>query len=70
MDHELVEIAERFCITVNPGLSWWTLRTMKEGDLRSLYRFIKNLGPKGGSAPAYLPAGQKPEPPYALFVMP
>ncbi len=57
-------------LTARPPMPWWTVRTMKDGDLRSLYRFVKNLGPKGQNSPAYLPPGQKPEAPYALFVMP
>jgi hypothetical protein len=57
-------------LKVRPPMPWWELRNMKEADLRALYRFIKDLGPKGAPAPAFLPPGQKPEPPYALFVIP
>lgn len=57
-------------LTARPPMPWWTVRTMKDSDLRNLYGFIRSLGPKGMSAPAYLPPGQKPEPPYVLFVPP
>lgn len=57
-------------LKARPPMPWWTVRTMRDGDLRTLYRMIKSLGSKGHSAPAYIPPGRKPEPPYALFVMP
>jgi hypothetical protein len=41
---------------------------MKEQDLRAILLFVKNLGPKGVNAPAYLPPNQKPKPPYFEFV--
>ena len=43
---------------------------MKDSDLRGIYRFIKSLGPKGESAPSYLPPDQEPKPPYFRFVVP
>ena len=51
-----------------PAMPWWVLREMKEEDLRAIFLFIKNLGPKGVNAPGYLPPNQKPKPPYFEFV--
>ena len=43
---------------------------MDETDLRALYQFIRYLGPAGKPAPAYVPPGQEPTTPYALFPSP
>ena len=51
-----------------PAMPWWALHEMKEQDLRAILLFIKSLGPKGVTAPAYLPPNQKPKPPYFEFV--
>ncbi len=51
-----------------PAMPWWELREMREQDLRAIYLFVKNLGPKGVNAPAYLPPNEKPKPPYFEFV--
>lgn len=53
-----------------PPMPDFNLRVMKEDDRRAIYRFIRSLGPAGQPAPAYLPPGQKPTPPYVDFVMP
>ena len=55
-------------IKSRPAMPWWVLHEMKEQDLRAISLFIKNLGPKGVNAPAYLPPNQKPKPPYFDFV--
>ncbi len=51
-----------------PAMAWWVLHEMKEQDLRAILLYVKNLGPKGVTAPAYLPPNQKPKPPYFEFV--
>ena len=51
-----------------PAMPWWALHEMKKQDLRAILFFVKNLGPKGENAPAYLPPNQKPKPPYFEFV--
>jgi len=48
-------------------MPWYTLNQMAESDLRDLYRFIHHLGPAGGPAPAYVPPGEEPGTPFALF---
>ena len=40
-----------------PPMPWFTLREMKDADLRAIYRFLRVLGPAGEPAPAYLPPG-------------
>jgi mono/diheme cytochrome c family protein len=57
-------------LQARPPMPWWALHRMKDGDLRSIYRFIKSLGPAGQPAPSYQPPGQQPRPPYFLFVPP
>ena len=57
-------------LKTRPPMPWFTLNTMEEGDLRALYHFIHSLGPAGNPAPAYVPPGQEPSTPYALFPSP
>ncbi len=40
-----------------PPMPWFALCDMDEDDLRSLYRFVRELGPAGEPAPAYVPPG-------------
>jgi mono/diheme cytochrome c family protein len=53
-----------------PPMPWFNLNRMQDGDLKVLYRFIRHLGPGGEAAPAYVPPGQEPVTPYALFPSP
>ena len=53
-----------------PIMPDFTLRAMKEQDRLAIFRFIKSLGPAGQPAPAYLPPGQTPPPPYFQLVLP
>jgi hypothetical protein len=43
---------------------------MQEADLKAVHRFVRYLGPAGEAAPAYVPPGREPDPPYALFPSP
>ncbi|MFS8063380.1 MAG: cytochrome C [Luteimonas sp.] len=52
-----------------PPMPDFAVRTMTENDRRAMYRFIRSLGPAGQAAPAYLPPGSKPEPPYVQWVL-
>jgi mono/diheme cytochrome c family protein len=54
-------------LRARPPMPWYTLNQMAEEDLRALYRYVRHLGPAGQEAPAYLPVGQEPAPPFALF---
>jgi hypothetical protein len=53
-----------------PPMPWFTLRKMKEQDLRAAYRFIRHLGPSGEVAPAFVPPDKEPQGPYVLFPPP
>lgn len=53
-----------------PPMPWFNLNKMHTADLRALYQFVRYLGPAGGTVPAYVPPGQKPKTPYALFPSP
>lgn len=48
-------------------MPWFTLREMRESDLRAIYRFVRHLGLGGKPAPAYVPPDVEPKPPYAQF---
>jgi mono/diheme cytochrome c family protein len=43
-----------------PPMPWMNVNRMHEADARSIYRFIKWLGPAGKQAPQALPPGEKP----------
>lgn len=49
-----------------PPMPWFALHAMSDYDLRSIYAFIRYLGPAGKPAPAALPPGQTPDGPVSL----
>ena len=53
-----------------PPMPDFAVRTMDEADRRALYRFVRSLGATGQPAPAYLPPGAAPQPPYVQWVLP
>lgn len=57
-------------LRTRPIMPDFNLRAMSEDDRRAIYRFVRSLGPAGQPAPAYLPPGQKPQPPYFELVLP
>jgi hypothetical protein len=48
----------------------FTVPERPEEARRALCRFIGSLGQAGEAAPAYLPPGQQPSPPYFQLVLP
>jgi mono/diheme cytochrome c family protein len=50
-----------------PPMPWFNVHAMNDGDLRSLYRYVRHLGPAGEPAPAYVPPGQAPGGPAVRF---
>lgn len=52
---------------VKPPMPWPSLNKMSESDIRSIYRFIKSLGPTGTRAPEYVFPEDEPEYPYIVF---
>jgi len=57
-------------LRARPPMPWFNLNHWKETDLRDFHAFVKQLGPSGGPAPAYVPPDQEPNPPYAVFPAP
>lgn len=57
-------------LRTRPLMPDFALRGMREDDRRALYRFVRSLGPAGMPAPAYIPPGQEPAPPYLDLVLP
>lgn len=53
-----------------PPMPWFNLNAMKASDLRSIYQFVRFLGPGGKSAPNYLPPDKEPKGPHAIFPAP
>jgi mono/diheme cytochrome c family protein len=53
-----------------PPMPWFNLNAMHDDDLRAIYHFVRSLGNPGEPAPPYLPVGQTPNPPYAVFPAP
>ncbi|WP_256660991.1 cytochrome C [Pseudomonas sp. DY-1] len=50
-----------------PPMPWFNLRRMEDRDLTAIFHYIRNLGPAGSVAPAYVPPGHAPQMPYAEF---
>jgi len=48
-------------------MPWWSLRDTRDADLRAMYAYIRSLSPLGDPAPAFVPAGQVPPPPFQLL---
>lgn len=57
-------------LRTRPIMPDFAVRAMSEEDRRAIYRFIRSLEPAGRPAPAYLPPGQTPPPPYFTLVLP
>lgn len=57
-------------LRARPPMPWFNLNEMKEQDLRAVYQYIRQLGPGGVPAPAFVPPDKEPNPPYALFPSP
>ena len=53
-----------------PPMPWFALHDMTETDLRSIYHFVRSLGPAGEPAPIYLAPGVEPKGPYIQFPAP
>jgi hypothetical protein len=53
-----------------PPTPWFNFNAMKASDLRSIYQFVRFLGPGGKSALNYLPPDKEPQGPHAIFPAP
>lgn len=50
-----------------PPMPFFSLNAMTPADARSIYRYIRSLGPAGERAPKFLPPDQEPPQPYVQF---
>ena len=50
-----------------PPMPWFNLRDMSDTDLRAMYRFIRDLGPKGQRAPTAAGPGVAVDTPVIVF---
>jgi mono/diheme cytochrome c family protein len=50
-----------------PPMPWFNLGAMSDDDLRAMYRFIRDLGPKGERAPAAAAPGVTVNTPVIVF---
>ncbi|MCC7081407.1 MAG: hypothetical protein IT530_12110 [Burkholderiales bacterium] len=57
-------------LTARPPMPWFNVREMTNEDLRSLYRYVRSLGPAGKPAPAYAPPNREPIGPVVVFPSP
>jgi mono/diheme cytochrome c family protein len=55
---------------LRPPMPWFNLRDMRDGDVKSIYAYLKHLGPAGEPAPAYLPPDKAPAGPAVQFPAP
>lgn len=53
--------------TGNPPMPWMNLHAMSDRDLAAVFQFLRQLGPKGVPAPAFVPPGREPVTPYIDF---
>ena len=56
--------------TARPPMPYYNVHALDEIQMRSLYQYIVSLGAPGDPAPDYVPPGQKPKFPYAVFAPP
>ncbi len=54
-------------VITRPPMPWWILHQFSEADARSLYRFLRKLGPVGKPVPDFVPEGQKVSTPVIEF---
>ena len=59
---------KRARMQTRPPMPWFSLHAMNESDLRAMYHFIRNLGPKGVAAPDYVDPNQAVLTPYIDFI--
>jgi len=51
-------------------MPFWSVNETSDPDLRAMYQFIRQLGPVGEPAQAFLPPDKAPKPPYVSWPMP
>jgi mono/diheme cytochrome c family protein len=57
-------------LATRPPMPWFSVRAMRDDDLRAMYRYVRSLSPAGEPAPQYQPPGQPPQGPVIRFPHP
>ena len=55
---------------LRPPMPFVNLRAMTDSDVKSIYAYLKYLGPAGKPAPAYVPPDKTPAGPFVQFPAP
>ena len=55
---------------LRPPMPFFNLRTMSDADVKAIYAYLRQLGPAGKPAPAYVPPDQTPDGPFVQFPAP
>jgi mono/diheme cytochrome c family protein len=54
----------------HPPMTWHDVRALTIDDQRSIYRFIRSLGPAGSPSLSDVPSQREPKTPYFMLVRP
>jgi mono/diheme cytochrome c family protein len=54
-------------LKTRPPMPWFNLNKWSEADLRATYRYIRQMGPVGNAAAAYVPPDKEPKPPFVQW---
>ena len=60
-----VQVAKE--IQRRPPMPYFSLNAMSDTDVRSMYKYIRSLGPAGKPAPKFVPPDKVPSQPYVQF---
>jgi mono/diheme cytochrome c family protein len=55
---------------LRPPMPFFNLRAMSDADVKSIYAYLKHLGPAGEPVPAYVPPDKTPAGPFVQFPSP
>lgn len=61
---EVQWVAYARTLKTRPPMPWFNLNKWSDSDLRALYRYVRQMGPVGEAAQAYLPPDREPKPPF------
>jgi cytochrome c553 len=56
--------------TARPPMPYYNVHALDDVQMRSLHMYIASLGAAGDPAPSYVPPGEEPTTPYAVFAPP
>jgi mono/diheme cytochrome c family protein len=67
-ENDWVKYAKTF--KTRPPMPWFNINRWSDADMRAFYQFVKQLGPVGEPAQAYLPPDKAPNPPFVQWPAP